>query len=238
MLIAGRHDGHVLPLEPRRRSALRAASVALAVAWLTAVCVIALARARTGLPDAAALASSPRGVMHGEVWTLLTSGLVIAGPPASELAGTALVVAGVLQALGGPKFWAVALSGHVGATLVAYAGIGVLAGAGWSGVDGVLDAPDYGISAVWAACIGALVAAAARRRGRRGLAASLLATAGLAVFAVVIGQPWSLAGVEHVLAFVLGAAVVAVADSRGARAAVLRGSRPQAVEAAAGRWDP
>jgi hypothetical protein len=184
----------------------------LAGAWLAAVCAIALARARTGLPDVSALASSPRGIAHGEVWTLLTSGLVIAGPPATSLAGTALAVVGVLRALGGPRFWAVALSGHVGATLVAYAGVGLLAGVGWRGVDGVTDAPDYGISAVWAACLGALTATAARRKGRLGIAGSGLAVAALAVFAVVVGQTWSLAGVEHLLAFVLGAAVGVLAD--------------------------
>jgi hypothetical protein len=217
-------------------------SVVLALLWLAAVCAIALTRARTGMPHAAALASSPRGVAHGEVWTLLTSGLVIAGPPAPELVGTALVVGGVLRALGGRRFWVVALSGHVGATLMAYAGIAVLAGAGWRGVDGAIDAPDYGISAVWTACLGALVAAVVRRRGRLGLAPSGLAVAGLAVFVVIVGQSWDLAGVEHVLAFVLGAAVVVLGDAPGARhrghaRRRLRGPAPAGIlEAACGSW--
>src|SRR5690242_17792356 len=68
------------------------------------------------------LASSPAAVASGEVWRLVTSAFVIAGPPIPQVLQMSVVVAAALV-LGGPAlFWRAAFVGHVVATLAAYAG--------------------------------------------------------------------------------------------------------------------
>lgn len=189
----------------------RRAGTAAAVAYLLAVVAIEAARAGGVGPSAQDLASSPAGVAAGRVWELFTSGLVVAGDPVVQLAAAAPVVALVVLVLGPAVFWRAALAGHVGATLVAYAGIGVwwlLAG---SDVDAVIDAPDYGISAVWAAALGALLAGTRQRSG----VVRWLAVGATAVFVVLIPFSRDLAGVEHLLAFALGAAATAWAGRSG-----------------------
>jgi membrane associated rhomboid family serine protease len=180
----------------------------LAAIWLLAVGVIAVVQTATGDPRPAELASTPDSVAHGALWTLLSSGLLIAGAPAAQLAGTALVVAAVLRLLGGAAFWAIALVGHVGATLLTYLAVGLLSLVAAGDVDRAIDAPDYGISAVWAACLGALAVVAAVRRSRAlGVAAAALAATALLLFAVFIPQAGGVAAAEHLLALALGAAV-------------------------------
>ena len=182
-------------------------AAALAGVWLATVAGFAVTRAATGDPDPSRLASTPAGVAAGRAWTLVTSGLVIDGRPVPQLVGAALVVGGVVRGLGGPTFWRVAAAGHVGATLIAYAGIGVL----WLGrpadVAGVVHRPDYGISAVWAAALGALLVAGVARSGRHRhayLVASVVFATGFVALVPLEGE---LADFEHLLAFVLGVAV-------------------------------
>lgn len=189
----------------------RRAGTVAAAAYLLVVGAIEVARAGGLGPSAPDLASSPAGVAAGRVWELFTSGLVVAGDPVVQLAAAAPVVALVVLLLGPAVFWRAALAGHVGATLVAYAGIGVwwLLAAG--DVDAVIDAPDYGISAVWAAALGALLVGTRRRPG----VVRWLAVGATAVFVVLIGFAPDLAGVEHLLAFGLGAAVTLWAGRSG-----------------------
>jgi hypothetical protein len=188
----------------------------LAAAWLAAVAVIAALQAAGGGPRTAALACSPARLAAGHVWTLLSSALVIDGPPVIQLAGTAVVIGLVVHDLGARAFWGAALAGHVGATLAAYAGIGLLWLLARGSVESIAHAPDYGISAVWAGALGALaVTSAWRPASHRRLAVALGA---LALFALVVLVPLhgELADVEHLLAFVLGAGVAAgVLRSRG-----------------------
>jgi membrane associated rhomboid family serine protease len=214
-MVPGRPVGR----RPRRRRAERLSrpslGATLAVAWLAAVGVIAALQAATGSPRAAALASTPDGIAHGQAWTLLTSGLVIDGAPLAQFAGTALVVAGALRALGGGRFWLVALTGHVGATLVTYAGVALLSLTAPGDVDRVIDAPDYGVSAVWAACLGAVVAKGSlRRAGAVGVVSPAFGVAGLAVFVALVPQTTGVAAVEHLLAFALGGLVELIAERK------------------------
>jgi hypothetical protein len=131
---------------------------------------------------------------------------VIAGSPVIQLAATAVLLGAVVRLHGAGLFWLTAAAGHLGATLVTYAGVGVLWLVSHADVDSVVDAPDYGISAIWSAALGALaVGAAAAPRWRW---PTLVASA-VCLLLLLAPTPFGgdLAGVEHVVAFALGATV-------------------------------
>jgi hypothetical protein len=179
---------------------------ALGIAWLSAVSAIAVAQAVHRGPSDDALASSPARVAAGRLWPLVTSAFVVAGTPVVQLLATAVLLGVVIRLYGAGLFWLTAAAGHLGATLVTYAGVGVLWLVSRADVDSVVDAPDYGISAIWSAALGALaVGAAAAPRWRR----PALAATAVCLLALVAPTPFAgdLAGIEHVVAFALGAAV-------------------------------
>ena len=96
-------------------------------AWLTAIVAYVAAVAVTRVQGGAPSFTTPRGVLHGRVVELLTSGLYVAGgPPVDDLAVPALAAALALAVLvvGARRTVAAGLLGHVGATLVVYAAIG------------------------------------------------------------------------------------------------------------------
>jgi hypothetical protein len=189
------------PADPGRRWRARV-GVAGAVTYLGLVTVVELARDAGGGPDPRDLASSPAGVSSGHLWRLLTSGFVVAGDPVVQLAGTSIAVVAALVLLGPGLFWRAAFAGHVLATVIAYAGVGLLWLVARGDVDAVIDAPDYGISCVWAGTLGVLAAAGMRCPSRPVVLGAAVGT--VAVFAAVIPPSHDLAGVEHALAFGLG----------------------------------
>ena len=176
----------------------------LAVAYFATVVAIAVARGLGGAPHAGLLASSPAGVVRGELWQLFTSGLVVSGPVGAELPAAAAIAALAVRRLGARTFWFAAALGHVGATLLAYVGVGVVWLAARADVDGVVDAPDYGISCVSLAAVGALVGEAMRaRRESVGLAAVAAGHPGLAGQ----GHRYRRGGIEQLQGVTLGNAV-------------------------------
>jgi hypothetical protein len=195
------------------RARIRAFGAGLAGGYLLLVAVLAVLRRASGWPDPQALASSPADLATGHVWSLITSGLVVAGEPTVQLAATALTVALVIQLLGASAFWAAALAAHVGSAVIAYAGVGVLWLVAGADVDALVEAPDYGISCVWAGAAGALAAAAFRRRSAR---VRVLAPVAIGAGVGIVAPAAGLAGVEHGLAFALGALTVAVGRRSGA----------------------
>jgi hypothetical protein len=85
-----------------RAITLRAGTVA---AWLVAVTVIAVLRAvHAEDMSVHALACSPDAIVTGRLWTLVTSGLIVAGPPVPQLIMTAIVAVAVVR-LAGPGVW-------------------------------------------------------------------------------------------------------------------------------------
>jgi len=145
--------------------------------------------------------SSPLGVVRGEVAELFLSGLFVAGgAAASALAVPALLVALAAAALvaGARRTIVAALAGHVGATLVVYGALGTLWLAGLHVWQHALDAPDYGISCVYAAALG-LVAVRTRRVALR------VAVFAAAVLSLSLGG--DLTGWEHALALLSGVLV-------------------------------
>lgn len=158
----------------------------------------------TGWPATADVASSPEQIADGQLWLLLTSGLVIDGLPWAQLALLTLALVTAVRWLGTGPTWVVALSAHVGATLVAYAGVAVLWLVDRSLVEGVADQADYGVSVILAGVAGAL-AVAARSRG---VAVAVAAAAGVG-FTATLWTSSGLASAEHALGFAIGAALIA-----------------------------
>jgi hypothetical protein len=118
------------------------------------------------------------------------------GWPAPQIALTALVSFVVIRLNGPAVWWAAVLVGHVGSALLAYAIVGLAIALGSSGAEAAADDPDFGISCVLGASLGALYASGWRVVGAIGF---------------VLMLPFSIDwyGPEHPLSFVLGALVVA-----------------------------
>jgi hypothetical protein len=207
---------------PPEHRLTRRLAAGLAGAYLALVAAFALLRHATGWPQPDALASSPAGVAAGNVWALITSGLVVAGDPLPQLVGTGLTALLVVELLGAPAFWAAALAAHVGSALIAYVGVGVMWLVARADVDAVVAAPDYGISCVWAGAAGALAGGALGRRPAR---ERTVAIVGLGVLVAGLARGAALAGVEHGLSFCLGAFTVIALDQRAAARARGRAAR-------------
>jgi hypothetical protein len=162
----------------------------------------------TGRPDWETLTSSADAAAHGKVWLLLTSGLVIDGLPWLQLAVLAAVMLVALVRLGAARLWIVGLSAHVGAALLAYAGLGVI----WL-VDASQTNPkeaDYGVSVLFAGLLGALAVSGGRRL------AIVVGAASAAGFAIGLADASWLANAEHVLGFAIGAGLNAALTRRAA----------------------
>ena len=191
---------------------LGAVSVA---AWLVAVAAIVFVRAvDPGGVSVRALASSPDALATGRVWTLVTSGFIVSGPPVPQLVMTAIVAVAVVRLAGPAVWWISAIAGHFGATVIAYAGIAAVYVVEPATAEGVVHAPDYGISAVWAATTGTLLLLLHRAGAHPRLTAACT-FALLGAFVTLVGVDGELADVEHLLAFVIGMAVVAVRSPSG-----------------------
>jgi hypothetical protein len=147
--------------------------------------------------------SSADGVADGQLLRLLTSGIAVAGPLAVwQIALGAFVAAVVIRREGAAVWWVAALVGHIGSALISYAIVGLASALGSASAEDAANDPDYGISAVLGASLGALFASGARAGDR------MITGFGIAGFVGLL--PFSLGwlDIEHPVAFALGAAVV------------------------------
>jgi hypothetical protein len=186
---------------PRASRPGNAVAAALAAAYFLAVIVTTVLE-RSGSVEVSALQSSADLIAGGELWRLLASGLVVEGAAVPQILLTAIAAIAFVRLEGAVLWWAAVLVGHVGSALLAYAIIGVASALGSGGAEAAADDPDFGISCVLGATLGALFASGLRRDDR-----TLVGVAALGFFALL---PFSLDwyGPEHPLSFVLGAAVV------------------------------
>jgi hypothetical protein len=187
----------------------------IGLASVVAYLVVVAAIQATGWPDWQSLAASPDQIADGEVWLLLSSGLVIDGLPWLQFTVLAIVLVLAWVRVGAGRLWAAGLIAHVGSALLAYAGIGVL---NLLGVDvgDVTTEPDYGVSVLLAGELGVIAVSGGRRT------ALLVGILGVAGFGIGLADSSALANVEHLLGFVLGAATILALDRwrpRSARAA-------------------
>jgi hypothetical protein len=152
----------------------------------------------TATADTSDLQSSADQVADGELWRLFSSGLVVDGVAAPQIALTALAAFAVIRLQGAAVWGAAVLVGHVGSALIAYAIVGIAVALGSGGAEAAANDPDFGISCVLGATLGALFASGWRVVGAIGF---------------VLLLPFSLDwyGPEHPLSFVLGALVVGIA---------------------------
>jgi putative copper export protein len=204
----------------RDRLGLRLPELAVIAYFLVAGAIAALP-AITGVSQASiesAMAFSPADLVAGKLWRLPLSGLVVDGEIWVQLPLLAAVAAVLVATAGGRLFWRVAIAAHIGSTLLAYAVVGSLAVTAPSVTHAVISEPDFGISCIWAGCLGALAITAARRSGRKRVAFVLFAgiallTAvpigldGLGAEGFVTAGTLDLSPLEHVLAFGIGVLV-------------------------------
>jgi hypothetical protein len=111
----------------------------------------------------------------------------------------------VIRLQGAVVWWAAVVAGHVGSALLTYAIIGVAAALGSGGAEAAADDPDFGVSCVLGASLGALYASGWRVVGAIGFLLML---------------PFSLDwyGPEHPLSFVIGALVARLTITRKSHA--------------------
>ena len=180
---------------------------ALAVAYVPLVGVIAAIRAHMGSGAAAWWATSPALVDHGALWTLFSSALVLDHVHWVQLLAATGLTWALLRRDGPGALWSAMLLGHVGSTLVAYAGVGVLWETG-ARRHAAEIAPDFGISCVWRTLLALLLCGVVLRGARRHRADAwpLVLLAGVLYAVVAIGTATSIAAAEHAGAIVAGIA--------------------------------
>ena len=192
-----------------------AARVALC-SWFAVVCGVTVAVWTRSL-SVVAIASSPRRIAEGQLWRLLTCAFVVQRPLVASV--LALVGLTLLTAVlcGFRLLWVTAFAGHVGSTLLAYTTLGLYRLAEPHAFQGLLSRPDYGVSAISAAWLGAVAAAGWTRRGQtlEGRAAIALVCAAIALFAWMLRGGLTVLDSDHIFAFAVGV-TLALALPRGA----------------------
>jgi hypothetical protein len=196
--------------------------VALLV-YLLVVIGVSLVQAVAGWPSVSALASSPLLLWQGQWWRLLTSGLVVNGPPVPQLAAIGALGTLVIYFGGSWLFWRVAVAGHLIGTVFAYAWFGVFWLAGRAEDTKLLTSPDYGVSLIWSAGLGAFAAWAwmgPKATLHRPWRPSWVILALVVMFIVTLYSD-DMEALQHVVAFGVGAAIISTAG----RARVLHRER-------------
>lgn len=161
-----------------------------------------------GLP-LSSVAASPRTLDDGRLWLLVTSGLLADDPWLPSLLGFAVVLCCALCLASPRVVLGVAAAGQVGSALVVY---GVVAAARLidpRAFESLLNAPDYGVSAMIAAWIGAIAAVSWRRfptwNGHLGVVAGCL---GCLAIGLACRPDVTFLDSEHLVAFGLGVLVL------------------------------
>jgi hypothetical protein len=210
--VQGREDGvSRLATAADGRRLLRASSAGWA-GGLGLVCVvtgITLATRAHGLPLTPFVASAAK-VASGQVWVLPASALVVDRPVLIGLAAFAVLAVATLRFCGARTFWLAAAVGHAGSTLLVYAIIGSAQLADPDTFAGAAVRPDFGVSAIQGAWVGAITATAWSRAGTDHRNRSLVA----AGVCAVAGVGWwlhpdpSILTTEHLFAFLIGCGIV------------------------------
>jgi hypothetical protein len=188
-------------------------------------CVGSLTVAGSLRPElAASLAASPARLLQGKVWLLISSGLLAEHPLGASIVSFTLLALLALTVCGLRRFWWAAFCGHVGSTIVVYAAIWLMRLSRPRAFSSVFGSPDYGVSAVSAAWLGAIAAVGWRIRGRSkgGRAAIVLSCIAVALFAYTARPGITIIAAEHVLAFAFGVLVAVVSPGPGRDITALR----------------
>jgi hypothetical protein len=189
----------------------RVSSVALVSGAVTAVTVAT----RTGAVGTQTLAATARSVGDGRLWLLATSAFVADRPAVPSIAGLALVGVVAVCLLGGRTAWTAAALGHLGSALFVYAALDLAVALHRPGAERASTLPDFGTSAVIASWVGALAAYGWQRR--EGMRARAMIAAGACACGLIgwlLRPDLTVLDTEHLVAFAVGAALVAGATRR------------------------
>jgi len=180
----------------------------LGVVVATAVVGAGTAATRLAAVPLSALAASPRSIGEGRWWLLVTSCLLADTPWLPSLIGFAIVLSVALYVLTVRDVALSAVVGQICSALIVYGAIGVVRLHDPHALGSAFDSEDYGVSAIIAAWIGAVARIAwtrfPGRRGHLGVAAGCLVCLGVGL---AFRPTITFLDSEHVVAFVLGAAV-------------------------------
>jgi hypothetical protein len=177
-------------------------------ALMTVVSALTVAQ-RAHLIPLSDLASSPHAVAEARLWSLVTSAFLVSSPLFWSLLSLALFGALTLRFCGARVLLVSAFAGHIASTLVVYALLALARTFDPRAFEALLKAPDYGVSAVSAAWLGAMASVSWRARNRtvRGKLATALAVVVVALFGLVLRRHVDFFDLEHVVAFGIGVAV-------------------------------
>jgi len=188
-----------------------------AVLGLVAVVSSLTALQRIGVVPLASLAASPREVADGRLWLLLSNGTVAADPLLWSLLSFSILAFLTLALCGGRILWFAAFAGQAFSTVLGYSVVGLTRFVEPGAFQRLVSAPDYGVSAISAAWLGALAAIGWRKRGesvgRAAIVLGCVAAACLAWF--VRGRGLDVLDSEHAFAFVIGIGVAIEIPTRG-----------------------
>lgn len=174
--------------------------------------------------------ASATKIASGQVWLLPASALIVDRPVLIGLAAFGVLAVATLRICGARTFWSAAALGHAGSTLLVYAIIGSAQLADPRTFAGAAATPDFGVSAIQGAWVGAITAIAWTRAGTDHRSRSL-AAAGVCA---VAGVGWwlhpdpSILTTEHLFAFLIGCGIVSWKPlAAAARTAAHRGFVPE-----------
>jgi len=188
-----------------------------ALAATAATCVAAAVSAANGagVVPLSSLASSPRSIGEGRLWLLLTSGLIADRHVATSLVGFWLVCAAALAVCPARVAARVAVVGHTLSALAVYSVIAAARLSDPTAFASVVALPDFGLSAMIAAWLGAIARVLWRRfPSRRAHALVVLGSLGCAGIGLALRSDVTLLDSEHVVAFGIGAALVDLGFAR------------------------
>jgi hypothetical protein len=189
---------------------------ALAAAAATCVAAVVSAANAAGVVSLSSLASSPRAIGEGRVWLLFTSGLIADRPVAPSLVGFWLVCAAALAVCPARVGIRVAVAGHTLSALAVYAVIGAARLSDPGAFASVVALPDFGLSAMIAAWLGAIARVLWRRfPSRRAHVLVALGSLGCAGIGLAFRGELTFLDSEHLVAFAIGVAIVDLGFARG-----------------------
>lgn len=192
----------------------RRASWAWLAGWasgLGLICVVAsftFATRAHELPLTPFVASATK-IASGRVWLLAASALIVDRPVLIGLAAFGVLALATLRFCGARTFWLAAAVGHAGSTLLVYAIIGSTQLADPEMFTSAAVRPDFGVSAMQAAWVGAITATAWSRAGTDRRDRSLVAAGVCAIAAVGwwLHPDPSILTTEHLFAFLIGCGI-------------------------------
>src|SRR5262249_6728940 len=146
---------------------------------------------------------------EGRLWLLLTSGLIADPPVAPSLVGFWLVCATALAVCPARVGVRVAVVGHTVSALAVYAVIAAARVSDPTAFASVVALPDFGLSAMIAAWLGAIARVLWRRfPSRRAHALVALGSLGCAGIGLAFRPDVTFLDSEHLVAFAIGVALV------------------------------